>query len=358
MAASPDPEFSVQSLNTNVFFSEANQEWQVVPPWVTFLIRLGYQWPYGVLGHRRIALISMPCESAAAGLIALGAVIRGLGDPNTNDVDGHYDALLRYARQYLESCRYCTMRCQPESQGCGYTAEATGLVRDRGRKLYQIDKISERNDREAAIVCLRQTLRIWLFRHSAAKWHIDGEPPLQLVNNHQGALPLEAYDQIIEDARIIPENLRRSFSGLCLAGRVAGEIASREAYASIRFRSEQGEYGLSDMLTVHEWSPSNTVSRLAFFNARTGELDRRSCAPALVVADGAECFLKVLVRSDFQRSDVIGVIRRTMGREQLEDVGNRMMGLRQWYVEDSELHGEIRDAPRGISVLILRKRIP
>ena len=358
MAASPDPEFSFQSLDKNIFFSEANQEWQVVPPWVTFLIRLGYQWPYGVLGHRRIALISMPCDSAAAGLIALGALIRDSGSPNANDVDGHYDALLRYARQYLECCRVCTTRCQPELQGCGYSAEVTGLVRDKDSKRYQIVKISERNDREEAIVCLRGTLKRWITRRSATNWHVDGEPPPQLANNLEGALPNEAYVRIVEGAQIYLDNLRRSFSGLCLAGRVVGETASREACDSIRFRLGQGEYGLSYLLTVHKWSPSNIVSRITFFNARTGELDRRSCAPALVVADGAECFLKVLGRSDFQRSDVIGVIRRTMERDHLEDVGNRMMGLRQWYVEDSELLGKLRDTPRGISVLILRKRTP
>ena len=128
-----------------MFFSEANQEWQVVPRWVTFLIRLGYNWPCGVLGQRRIALISMPCDSAAAGLIALGALIRDLGNPNANDVDGHYDALLRYARQYLGYCRDCTMRCQPELKGCGYAAEVTGLVRDKYKNPHQVAEISDQS---------------------------------------------------------------------------------------------------------------------------------------------------------------------------------------------------------------------
>ncbi|MGC3975907.1 MAG: hypothetical protein QM771_16220 [Nitrospira sp.] len=338
-----------------MLFSEANEEWQAVPPWVLFLIRLGFQWPSDGLKHRRIALVSMPCDSAAAGLIALGALIRDLGNPNANDVDGHYDALLRYAHQYLERCRDCNMRCRPELKGCGYAGETTGLVRNRERKLYKIVKISQRKDREAAIVCLRQSITRWIFRHSATDWHIDGEPPSQLCSNDQKALPIETYNRIIAEAQIIRDNLRRSFSGLCIAGRVAGKPASREAYASIRFLSERCEYGLSDLLTVHEWLPSNMVSRLTYFNALTGTLDRRSSAPNFVVADGSQCFLKVL--TDFQRSDVIGVIQRTMTRKQLEDVGNRIVGLRQWYVEDTELLGELRDVPRGISVLILSKRI-
>ncbi len=341
-----------------MFFSEANQEWQVVPQWARFLIRLGYQWPCADLGHRRIALISMPCDSAAAGLVTLGALIRDLGNSTANDVDGHYDALLRYAHQYLECCRVCTMRCQPGFRGCGYTAEATGFVRDTGKKRYQIVKISERKDREAAIVCLRQTVKKWVFRHSATQWHIDGDTPPKLFGNDQKGVPIGTYDQIIPDARIIQENLGRSFSGLCLAGRVAGETASREAYGSIRFQFEEGEYGLSDLLTVHEWLPSNTVSRLTYFNARTGELDRRSSAPALVVADGDASFLKILNQPEFQRSDVTGVIHRTVEHDRLENVGNRMLSLRQWYAEDSEMVSRLSNVPRGISVLVLRRKVP
>ena len=64
----------------------------------------------------------MPCDSAAAGLVALGALIRDLGSDSTTNVGGHYDALLRYARQYIKSCRDCDMRCHPELKRCGYSS--------------------------------------------------------------------------------------------------------------------------------------------------------------------------------------------------------------------------------------------
>jgi hypothetical protein len=80
----------------------------------------------------------MPCDSVAAGLIALGTLIRDLGRKTATNVDDHYDAMLRYARQYIECCRDCDVRCHPKQRRCGYTSEATGLLRYKGRKLLRI----------------------------------------------------------------------------------------------------------------------------------------------------------------------------------------------------------------------------
>ncbi len=340
-----------------MLFSEANQEWQPVPGWAEYLIHFGHRWPGSVLGQRRIALISMPCDSAAAGLIALGSLTRDLGNPNANDVDGHYDSLVRYARQFLHACQTCDMRCEPERKRCGYSAEATGRARYKG-KMYWISGKSILGERRLAFERRNRTNEThWPGPKNLTDWQIDGEPPPQ-VTNQFGALPEEAYAGIIAGAKIIRDNLKRSFSGLCLAGRVAGESATRDACDSIIFRSGNETHRLSTLLSVQGWSPSRTISRLVFYNARTEQLDRHTSAPALVIADGDASFLKVLGRPGFQRSDVIGVIHRTIERERLEAVGNRMLSLRQWYAEDSEFIVGLPSAPNGISTLILRKGTP
>jgi hypothetical protein len=61
-----------------LLFSEAQAEWHAVPRWIEYLIHLGYVWPRDISERRRIALISMPCDSAAAGLVSLGALVREL----------------------------------------------------------------------------------------------------------------------------------------------------------------------------------------------------------------------------------------------------------------------------------------
>jgi hypothetical protein len=186
------------------------------------------------------------------------------------------------------------------------------------------------------------------------KWHIEGEPQAESATP-SGVLSDAPYRELAGGINIDRANLHATWSGLCLAGRVAGEATTRQVIGSVRFQSSIGAHGLEALLTIHGWS-ANGVSRMTFFNARTEQLDRGTTSPTLIVADGDACFLKVLGRSDFQRSDVLGVIHRAMERDRLEAVGNRLVGLRQWYADDAELLNALPPPPRGISLSILVKR--
>ena len=79
-------------------FSEAHEPWRSVPEWADFLIEFGFAWLAPTLAARRIAVVSMPCDSAAAGLIALGAMRKCLELDDANDVASHYQRLLDIAR--------------------------------------------------------------------------------------------------------------------------------------------------------------------------------------------------------------------------------------------------------------------
>jgi hypothetical protein len=344
-------------------FSEAGQAWRALPDWARALINFGYQWPADDVSTRRIALISMPCDSAGAGLIALGAMIRGMASPKANDADGHYDALKRHTLQYLKSCRLCQMRCDPPSRGCGYTAEAKGLVRHRDGVQWTISEDTNLNQGHIKFVRERKRAgRIlkewhWLNPSHPTDWVIEGEPAPH-VTNPAVTLPQNVFGAIVNGASIVPDNLRKSFSGLCLAGRVTGKTATRDLYSSLRFRIGGVEYGLPELLTVYGWHQFSQLSRITFFNAHTQLFDRNGYAPAVVVADGDTSFLRVLDRSEFQRSDVIGVIHRAVERDSLEAVGNRMLGLHQWYVEDAQLMSRLPAMPKGISGAVLRRGTP
>jgi hypothetical protein len=343
-------------------FSESHHPWSAVPDWVRFLIDFGYNWPGGEERPRRVALMSMPCESAGAGLIALGALIRGLTYPDHNDLHGYHDALLRYAHQYLESCRTCDMRCEPQAKRCGYSEEASGFVRYKDNKVWEVSEIAfgsiwfTRTLPSTERVPVTRDERRWLSPKDALDWQIDGEAWPQLGDEAQ-ALPIDAYSNLFPTANILKENLRRSFSGLCLAGRAVGEASTQQAYSSIRFSIDESEHTLTELLTVNGWNTDERASRITYFNARTETLDRGSYSPSLVVADGDLSFLKVLSFPTFQRSDVIGVIHRAIERDNLEAVGNRLNDLHQWYEEDYELVRQLQNVPMGISLAVLKKRI-
>ncbi len=338
-----------------MLFSEGDRPWEPIPTWAQFLLSLGHCWPNEKPVTRRLALISMPSDSAAAGLLTLGVLIRDLANPEANDIAGHYDALLRHAQQYLESCRDCDLEtCNPEVKRCGHVAKASGRMRSNlfPRKRYIISERTNVLERRLAF-----SYRDKLYFPNpdfVSEWYFEGDPPPK-VDSPQNELPAAPYRRIIENDRIFPENLRKTYSGLCLAGRSAGEKETREVLASIRFRDGTEEFSLEKLLTIHGWSATD-VSRVSFFNARTAAIDRIIGSPALVVADGDASFLRVTSRPEFQQSDILGVISCTSERDALEAVGNKMQALRQWYHPDAETFSRIGPVPRGISLSILRRR--
>ena len=333
-------------------FSEANGEWRPIPQWADFLLRFGQGWPSPPAGSRRIALVSMPCDSAAAGLVTLGAMIRDLSNQMANDIDGHYDALLYYARQYIEACSICDLpECDPLVRGCGYSEKVTGNMRSETGKIYTVSAQTHFETRQLAFI--RKNVVTRPYPQFLTKWYIDGESP-PVVNNTTGDLNPDIYAGLTGHAPILPDNLRRSYSGTCLAGRTAGEAPSREVCGSLRFRNTAGEHGLDELLTIHNWSALG-ISRITFFNSRSGQFDRSALKPSLVVADGDGAFLTVLARREFQGSDVIGVVHRVMERDRLEAVGAKMQDLAQWYEPDEDMLCSAPALPRGISISILRR---
>jgi hypothetical protein len=340
---------------TPVLLADGTENWQPIPKWSQFLVNLGFGWPDDLAKPRRIALLSMPGESAAAGLIALGAQVKALENPMANDVDGHFDSLVTYARQYLNHCRSCKTRCQPSKAKCGYLSESTGRVKSINRPIrhFEIVDVSTHANRQISLSGQGGTISV--FPPGAKSYHVTGEPP-PVFGSHHADLPGSVYAEIVAGATVLPANLRRSYSGLCLAGRISGETITRESYRAIRFRSTDGDHHLEDLLTVHGWHASHSISRMTFFNSRTGEFDRQGQPPAITVADGDEAFLKVIATQEFQRSDVIGVFHRAIDRDRLEAIGNRLSGLRQWYEDDVEMRQRFANPPRGISSVFLRRR--
>jgi len=340
--------------DTRVLFSEAGGDWRATPEWASFLIRFGYAWRTSSKA-RRIALLTLPCDSAAAGLISLGALVRDLGDPSANDEAIHFLALSRFTRQYTDSCGTCTIRCDPFEKGCGYAERASGIVRNKDGRRYRVAESIDHAAYGSLIRCVREGETRYLVSNYAKDWSIDGQPALN-SDIHLAPLDAAPYGQIVGGASPLPENLSRSFSGMCLAGRSRGESSSREMMNSVRFACSREEHGLADLLTIDDWSASNPVSRISFYNSRNGHLDRFGCSPSLVVADGDSSVLRVLDERRFQNSDVIGVVERTLEHDRLESVGNKMTALRRWYETDAESARLLGPVPSGITVAMLVRR--
>jgi hypothetical protein len=168
----------------------------------------------------------------------------------------------------------------------------------------------------------------------------------------------EVYDALGGDLpAVLVSNLNRSDSAICLAGRVLGKAESERMVARVRFRIGEQVVDLPTLLTVYGWSNSE-VSRVSFFNPRTGDFDRRSGSPRLTIADGVGTFLKIVDADEFHHSNIVGIIHRAIEREALEAVGTKLSALSQWYVPDPVLEQQLPPAPPGVSFSLLKRRNP
>src|SRR5688572_29514720 len=80
-------------------FADSGGSWRPVPAWAAFLIRLGFEVARLGGDKRRLVLVSMPCDSPGAALVALGALRWRLSQPNADDMHSHLERIQQLARK-------------------------------------------------------------------------------------------------------------------------------------------------------------------------------------------------------------------------------------------------------------------
>jgi hypothetical protein len=278
----------------------------------------------------------MPCESAAAGLVALGALRKRLELAGADDRSAHFQRMRSLALDGRSGVEVFDLRSKGKKRG-PYIFDGH----------YGSDMVWVR---------LRASpdVRVTVSPSTACFWQFAGEPPIQILDGRRlhnddfyVGLPAQA-------GRIVTENLSHSDSAICLAGRALGEAASRTSLDELRFRTSGGAVAsLADLLTIHSWQRA-AVSRVVFYNTRIKQPDRACADPRLVVADGEQALLGALER--FSHSDVVGVVSRVSDRERLEMIGARMAGLAQWFEADEEFARCLPPVPLGIVMSVVKER--
>lgn len=306
--------------------------WQAPPRWTSYLLKLGYTWVSEVSRPRNIGVISMPAASAAAGLVALGGMRKFLETPNASDAGSHHERLLDLARSRKPGMKLKHQRFRGVFVFDGFSGDLP-YVRNESR--------TDTGDRHA------------ITPGNSLDWYVEGEARVVLPFGRRIPFASIYQDLIQGDGNILTSNLDHTHSKLCLAGGADGEAPTKARMEHIRFRKNDVDADLSQLLTIHEWS-HGTASRLSFFNMRTGKVDRGVSGTRLVIADGDKSFLMALGHPAFKNSDVVGVIQRDLDRDRLEALGARLEGLRQWY--DTAPHPSIPPPPgMGFTALVKRQ---
>jgi len=317
-------------------FIEGGKRWEQLPDWASFMVDVGYGWPLFGAPGRRIALVSTPVDSTAAGLVALGALRRQLEDPRASDVEKHFERILELSRR---------------KGGVVLTSIGKGY---KGKFLLEG---SSSDEIHWATKCSGSGERITVLRGQAAAWQIDGEPKIEVGG--PSLMPNSVlYENLMPTGGdIFVQNLRRSDSSICLAGRVGGELPAKSHFARVLLRPGPSleALDLAQILTINEWSNSPT-SRMLYFNSRTGNIDRATRSPMLVVADGIDAFLRALDFEFFQRSDVVGVVCRETSGDKLDMLKSKMFSLLQWFQPTSWPQMSNTKKPRGVSLSSLRTK--
>jgi hypothetical protein len=308
-------------------FFEGSFECDQIPQWASFLFTLGYRWGHGSQPKRRICLVSLPCDSAAAGLIALGVMRKRMEQRDGSDKARHLERILECAKGGKSGVR----------------------IKHRYRRgffrvdLLHSDGVWFRDGRGQSFKVLAA---------NAYDWRFEDEPFVEVKDGTR--LPFkDIYNAFADTSPVLDENLEQSDSFVCLAGRTSGELGTRAVMSDVRLEVDSCSASVAELLTVFSWSAA-LVSRTTFFNTRLSSFDRKIRRPEVFVADGPRPLLRLLAMSEFNESDIIGLYHRAIDRADLEEVGAKVAALQQWYkVEEHETTTEI---PRGISVLQLVQR--
>lgn len=273
----------------------------------------------------------MPLDSPSAGLVALGAMSHLLTQENANDLDLHYGRLVRLCRQS--------------------GVQSVELRRHGWPGRYVFDGVDKTG--HPWVRKLGSGDRFNITTSTAYQWRIAGEP--LVIDETDGVIGYERIYETINGISICRENLAKSHSGVCLAGRAGGESATRDSMRRVQFRSHGIEADLGELLTIMSWN-SIGVSRTIFFNTRTHQFDRRGVPIQLVVCDGASSLLRVLDSENFDESDVVGIVHRADEHDSLLHLGSVLDSLRQWYEEiDCDfLHFPL--PPYGVVLGLLQQR--
>lgn len=323
---------SAAAVTLPLLISENEFDWGPPPAWVRYFVELGFLWPDD--GTRRIGVVSTPCDSAAAGLIALGALVRRLGEPEANDLGSH--------KRRIRDLR-------PGHKGT--------LRRNGDRRHYVV----QRRDPDGSI-WLEDTskgVRLKFLDYHASDWYFDGEAPIEVKPGDE--LPWFAlYKALLpHEPRILEPNLRFSDSSIVLAGRSAGRTAQAEVLGELWFQVAESRSSLLTLLSLQDHQPPRTVSRIRYLNPRASAgrvFDRQGGHPRTVIADGGDSLRFAIKFDPCSDATIIAHIPRTDDQSRLEEVGEELAGLRQWFETDTELLDRLPAPPRGVMLAALRPR--
>lgn len=311
IAAVAIPKWTVQDRDTR---------YPVPPVWVTRTLELGFRTrAESSAAEPFFGLISTPCESSMAGLIALGAELRALSlhQPDTPAVNR--SSYFRYLR--------------------GLKVGTILRSRDHPTRKYALQSGNQRNGVSAGFISVRR-LNI---RHeqlllvnelNCLNWWPDCDIPEGAGGYNGMCLPPESAtlrSLLPPGEEITDDRLRLNCEEVVLVGPPGGAPAFRAVYeehCSIAVNDSESTVPLSELLGLRGWAGVSTARacRGVYINVLSPdavtEAKKAACRARLAVFDGAAPFMKL--GDYFCRCDRIVVASRSLSNSLLERLCSKL----------------------------------
>lgn len=340
-------------------YFEANVLHDAVPKWVASALSLGYRWHQSGSDARRIGLLSMPCESEAAGLIVLGALRSDLERATANHVDTHFDLLLRACRERVAALKRAGEPSGQPSWDVRNVVEDTcwrfAADNDSADKIVLEDSKYRPLLKRGGKLILNPNgpCRRYITRENVHGWQLH-DHPLPQVPPSGSALEQQLYSALPGcNGLILEDNLRRSYDGLVLVGQGAARDTTymHKLYA-VGFVSDDRRLPLGELLTLHH-AEKNYIRRLRFLNERVRD-DSSGHEAWLVVADGIPALLTA--ERLFSDSDIIGVCNRDAAAESIDRLRDRLNEIIRYYTDMNTDNCLLGALPEGVLLRVLQRK--
>lgn len=332
-------------------YFESNELYDEIPHWVAAGLSIGYRWEFGVT--RRIALLSMPCDSEIAGFLALGALRKDLERSTANYLDTHFDLLVKRCLK-RDSLRKSNENSDWDIRHVDgtywhfveYDPKADAIVVKNAKHREHLKRKGKRISNPHG-VCNR-----FLMRGSALEWQLHGFPVPQSIKSAKPMNFLDYQNIPFTSGDILKENLSCSYEGLVLVGSgTAHDSKYMQKFDSTGFYIDKRRLSLGDLLTLNQ--ESQNITRLRFLNERKEYVDELYPA-SLVIADGINAFLNA--SEWFIDCDIIGVCSRESTTEAIMRLKDFLNDKARYYKDIDTSQFLIDKAPSGMFLRVMQRK--
>ncbi|MFT4805569.1 MAG: hypothetical protein ACI9YE_002791 [Psychroserpens sp.] len=289
------------------------------------VFELGFNWS----DTKSLNIFYTPDAEISACIFTLGLICRDLCDESKNDKAIHFTRLINNASDYLNKCKSCNYRCQPELAECNRYEQAIPRYKKIGdSKVYEIESFDPVNRSITASVIKKPTkrnpisskLNYTIMENYSDAWHIHGKP--SLIQSNKMPMLGEVYSQLTKGLAA-PSNLSHSYSQLSFVSS-NNQLVHKLNETAIKINNKVAFIGKLLTLANDRVSRLNSISALNQQGFEFGSTSKSVIYTCLYSA------MKTIEQNSFRNSEKFIFLDPTESDKKLEELLDYVSSNRDW----------------------------